>query len=134
MSQAPFIRAARIGLRFSTSRGHLAVEDMFQLTLKDLDAVGQTIIARLERSSSKSLLANPDKSASKANDEDNLRLDIIKVIIDIKQTENAEAARRLTNKRQKDLIAEILEKKRLGAMEDKSIEELEKELASLSDD
>ena len=125
-----FIQAAKSKLRFTTTRGQLTVEDLFDLNLKSLDAVGQVIIAELKPGSS-SLLENPDPRVSAATTESELRLEIIKFVIETKQTENKAALAASLNRRQREFLEGLKEKRQIDAMESLTIEEINAQLAAL---
>ena len=125
-----FIKAARTKLRFIAETGHLNVEDLFDLSLKSLDAVGQKIIADIKPSGS-SLLENPDPKVSAASAENELRLEIIKFVIETKQTENKAAAAASLNRRQREFLEGLKEKRQIDAMESLTLEEIDAQLAAL---
>lgn len=131
MSNDSFIQASRLKLRFNTTRQQgIAVEDLWNLTLKSLDEIGQTVIAAIKPGQS-SLLSNPDPKVNAVNAENELRLEIIKTIISTKEAENSAAVSKAANERRKEMLTELLQKKQIGALEEKSIEQLKAELAAL---
>lgn len=125
-----FIKATRAKLRFNTGRGQLTTEDLFELTLKDLDRVGQAIIAELKPGST-SLLENPDPKVSAASAENDLRLEIIKFVIATKQEENKAAVAASLNRRQREFLVSLKEKRQIDAMESLTVEEIDAQLAAL---
>jgi hypothetical protein len=125
-----FLSASRKQLRFATAKGYIATDDLWQLSLKDLDAIGQRVIAETP-SGTVSLLENPDPKINKSKVENNLRLEVIKEVIRIKQDENkAEAAAR-SKTQQKVMLLDLIERKKVGSLESKSLEELEAALAAI---
>ena len=125
-----FIQAAKSKLRFTTTRGQLVVEDLFDLNLKSLDDVGQFVIAELKPGSS-SLLESPDPRVSAATTENELRLEIIKFVIETKQTENKAARAASFNRQQREFLEGLKEKRQIDAMESLTIEEIDAQLAAL---
>jgi hypothetical protein len=125
-----FIQAAKSKLRFTTTRGQLTAEDLFDLNLKSLDAIGQAIIAELKPGSS-SLLENPDPRVSAVSAENDLRLEIVKFVIDTKQTENKAAVAASLNRRQREFLEGLKEKRQIDAMESLTVEEIDAQLAAL---
>ena len=131
MSNQAFIEASRRQLRFNSTRHQgITVEDLWKLTLKALDEIGQIVIGSLKQETT-SLLENPDPKVNAANVENELRLEIVKTIIAIRQDENKAAVATAANNRRKEMLTELLQKKQIGALEEKSIEELKAELAAL---
>jgi len=127
----PFIVASKTKLRFPSGRGHLQVDDLWDLSLKDLDAMAVSIDASLAKTGGKTFLENPDRRVSAERDEQALRLDLLKLVIEIKQNENKErrakselAARRL-------FLEGLKEKKQISQLESLSVEEIDAQLAAL---
>jgi hypothetical protein len=125
-----FLAASRRQLRFTTSRGHITTEDLWSLSLQSLNSIGQFVIANL-KPGTESLLENPDERATQAEEDEKLRLEIIKAVIKIKQDENKAKLAESTKASQRQFIKELLEKKKIGAMESMSEEELQAQLAAL---
>jgi hypothetical protein len=125
-----FIEASRKQLRFVAGNGHLTVEDLWSLSLKNLDSLAVGIYSRLMDQRT-SFLANPDPKANAAAKDDEMRLEILKVIIDLKQTENKAAADASAKKAQRAFLSNLLEKKKIDALEGLSVEEIEAQLAAM---
>jgi hypothetical protein len=131
MSNTAFIEASRRQIRFSSTRHqNITTEDLWKLPLKSLDEIGQIVIGSLKQETT-SLLENPDPKVNAANVENELRLEVVKTIIAIRQDENKAAFAKAANDRRKEMLNELLQKKQIGALEEKSIEELKAELAAL---
>ena len=130
MSETAFITASRRQLRFTSGRGLLSTEDLWSLSLKSLDALGQVIIAETKPTSG-SLLTNPDPKINAAKEDNELRLEIIKTVIKVKEEENAANLAAAGNRRRKELLTQILETKKIEEIGGKSIKELEAEIAAL---
>lgn len=114
--------ANRIGLRFVTPRGNLSTEQLWQLSLNELDGMAVALEADYKESGKKSFLVK--KSAKDTTTK--LRFDIVVDIL----TTKVEEAETLANARDnKEFNAKIdmliLEKKEAG-LKEKSIAELEK--------
>lgn len=125
-----FIQAAKSKLRFRTETGHLTVEDLFDLSLQSLNRIGQVIISELKPGST-SLLENPDPRVSAATAENELRLEIIKFVIETKQSENKAAVAASLNRRQREFLEGLKEKRQIDAMESLTLEEIDAQLAAL---
>lgn len=122
-----FLEATRRQLRFATSKGAINTEDLWQLSLKSLDQIALAIDAKIQPHK-KSFLDNPDPKASREQADNELALEILKEVIRIKQDENRAALEANNKARQKEFLKSLIEKKRIGAMEELSIEELEAKL------
>lgn len=125
-----FTLASRKKLRFNTSRGQLSAEDLWDLNLKSLDNIGQSVITELKPGAG-SLLENPDPKTNAAQVDNEIRLEIIKAVIGVKQEENKASLAAAGNRRRKEMLQQILETKKIDQLGDKSIEELQAEIAAL---
>lgn len=119
-------QAAMIGLRFTTTKGSLSVEQLYHLT--------QTDLTNAIRNQKKVLKKNDDDDLgfldanTKVDATEQLRFDILKDVY-ITKKEAAEAARNLLEKKANNQkIMELIQKKKEGAMENLTVEQLEKML------
>jgi len=126
-----FEHASRTGLRYTSKRGYLSTEDLWNLPLNhssgiDLENVAVTADTELEKSGGKRF------TSSKITDPlPELRMDIIKHIIGIKLAEKATAASATANKAQKQKVLAAIAGKEDDALAGKSIEELKALAASM---
>ena len=125
-----FVAASRLQLRFSTSKGSLSVDDLWSLSLKSLDALAIGIDAALKPSQT-SFLENPDTKQDLAVQADTLRLEILKVVIAIKQDENKAKLAESTKQSQREFLLKLRDKKKLEALEGLTAEEIEAQLVAL---
>lgn len=109
-----FEKASRIKLRYSTNRGVLSVEDLWDLSLEQLDPIAINLNKRLKESQTESFI----KTRTKDTTELELKFNIVKHIIDVKLQEQEERT--------------VAAKKQDAELESKSYEELAKELEALS--
>ena len=126
-----FEKAARTKLRFETNRGMISAEQLFELPLTssdgfDLDSVALAIDDKRE-ATTKSFVAvtNPE------NKTEELRLDIVKRVIEVKQEEIAEAKMQVDRKAKRQKILEALEAKEGEELSGMSKAKLLKELKAL---
>jgi hypothetical protein len=121
-----FEKAARAKLRFPY-KGSITVEDLWDLSVTELDGIFKTLNRQVKAIKEESLL---DKRTI-ADETLELQINIVKHIVAVKQTENEvrQAAREKAVRKEK--LLEILARKKDGELEGKSIAELEAELASL---
>lgn len=125
-----FLEASRRKLRFTTSKGVASVEDLWVLPLKNaglcLDAIAIELHNKLEATGKISFVTEV-----KADDTLQLQFDIVKKIIDIRLEERKAADDAQKRRALKDKISEILAHKQDAAWNEKSVEELQAELAKL---
>lgn len=127
-----FERAVRAKLRFETTRGALSTEQLLDmpLTARDgfsLDETAQAVAARLEAVQTKSFVkVTPNKVAA----ENELRLEILKHVIESKLADQKAAETRVANEERRRQLLDALaakEGEELAGMDKKSIlKELEK--------
>lgn len=127
-----FEKASRLKLRFDTDRGPMATEDLWDLPLTS--ATGKTnldnIAVGLHISLSTSNLSFVNTSA--VVDEGNqLKLAIVKHIIDVRLAENAARATERDNAAKKQNLLALIVKKEDAALEGYSLEDLRKMADSL---
>lgn len=125
-----FVTATRRKLRFATTRGDLTIEDLWDLSLKDLDRIA-VVTAKAIEPSAVSFLENPDPKKDRITEENTLRLEILKEVIRVRQDENKSALEASKKATQKRFLTELLEKKKMDALEGLSLEDIEKQLAEL---
>lgn len=125
-----FLKASRIKLRFSTTRGVLSVEDLWDLKLEELDALAKSLNKAVKASAEESFI----KKTSAADKVTELSFEIVKEVIRVK-LEEQEARKLAADKRAKRAqIMELIEKKETEALGGKSLEELKKELEVLENE
>lgn len=126
-------KAAKKKLRFSTNRGSLPVEQLFDLPKEE---IRQLVIKAREdarkssgeiNDSELSFLDSPAKA--KATD-DELRFEILKDIYLTKKSAEEKAQKKAEAKRNNQKLLDIIARKQDEALEKKSIKELEKMLES----
>lgn len=123
-----FEKAAKCKLRFASTKGQLSVEDLFDLSLESLDNIAKNVNRQLKAETEESFIEKKSKSSTELE----LKLEILKSIIATKiatQEANRKRAETLAKKSQ---ISEILMKKEVGDLENKSVEELKKMLEEVS--
>lgn len=123
-----FEKASRIKLRYSTNRGVLSVEDLWDLSLEQLDSIAINLNKRLKESQTESFI----KTRTKDTTELELKFNIVKHIIDVKLQEQEERTVAAEKKAKRQKILDLMAKKQDAELESKSYEELAKELEALS--
>ena len=121
-----FEKASRVKLRYSTNRGVLSVEDLWDLSLEQLDPIAINLNKRLKESQTESFIK------IRTNTELELKFNIVKHIIDVKLQEQEERIVAAEKKAKRQKILDLMAKKQDAELESKSYEELAKELEALS--
>jgi hypothetical protein len=116
-----FKEASKQKLRFSTNRGSLTTEQLWDLSLTDLDALAVSLEEEHKESGKKSFLTTrsvKDKTAK-------LRFDVVLEVLSTK-VEDTEAAREaLENKEHNKKIIALIQDKKDESLKNKSIKQLE---------
>lgn len=118
--------AVRNKLRFPF-KGMISVEDLWDLSVLNLDTVFKALNSQVKQSKEESLL-DTKTEADKIID---VQIEIVKYIVSVKQEEKIAREKAVENKAQKQKIMSIIAEKKDAALHDSSIEDLEKMLAEL---
>ena len=108
-------------------KGLISVEDLYDLTARELDSVFKTLNAQIKRSQEESLLT----TKSKEDETLLVQIEIVKHIFDTKMAEAEAAQQNKERKEKKQKIMEIMAEKKDKALHDMSIEELQAMLEDL---
>jgi hypothetical protein len=121
-----FEQAGRRKLRFGY-RGQFSVEDLWDLSVEDLDSIYKKLRASQREMETESLLNKRDSKASVLN----LQVGIVKYIVTTKLTEAEAVKVKASNRMRKQKILEIISAKQDQDLESKSVEDLSKLLDEL---
>ena len=121
-----FEYAVRNKVRFPF-KGMISVEDLWDLSLTNLDSIYKTLNKQVEQSEEESLLS----TSANVNTELEVKIAIIKHIVSVKLTEKENAEKAADKKAQKQKIMSIIATKENEALQNSSIEELNKMLDEL---
>lgn len=127
--------ATRKKLRFPSLKGELTVEQLWDLPLSsrvglDLDNIAKAVNKDLKAEEEDSFVktsTNPQRGDLQ------LKLDILKHIIAVKQEDAERATRRQVNAQERQKLQELLARKNDQELEGLSKEEIEKKLAALDE-
>jgi hypothetical protein len=128
-----FLKAARSKLRFTTSKGHLTAEDLFDLPLTsqtgktNLDDLAKGLYHRLKNEEEVSFV----ESNPKEDSYDRVCLEIVKAVIAIKIDERKAASAAAEKAATRQKIMALMDQKKDAALSEKSLEELTELLKSL---
>ena len=121
--------AVRQKLRFVTSRfSGVSVEDLFDLSLRELDDVAKGINRQINAEKEESFLSE-NKNAVRVDLE--LKLEIVKHIIGVKETEKAERVATQTKAAERQKLIDALAEAEQREQQAKTPEQLRAELAAL---
>lgn len=127
-----FEQASRLALRFPTARGEISTEQLWGLPLDStvkpsLNSIALEVDAELSTTATKSFVA----TVSPNNKVLNLKMDILKHVIKIKQDENAAKETRQVNATKRRALEDALARKQAEKIDSASEEELQAQLAAL---
>lgn len=127
-------KATRLKLRFSSPQGLLSVEDLWDLpltsnrnTLANLNSIAKDVSKQLKAEGEEDFV-NPKSGADEVLQ---LKLDVVKHVIQIRQAENEAAKAVADRKEKKARLLELIQRKQDQALEGKPLEELQEMLSSL---
>lgn len=129
--EALFIKATRQSWRFSSVKGLISTEQVWQLPLQsrdgfDLDSVAKAVNAEVKQQAEESFV-----TPTKTDDTSRQKLELVRYVINVKIAERDAAANAKAKAEEKQKILDILGKKADAALEAASEEELRKRLAEL---
>lgn len=127
--------ATRNQFRFSSNKGELSVEQLWDLDLKnksgfDLDSIAKAINKELKAETEESFVnisPNPKKKPLEQ------KLDVVKYIIEVRMEEEKKAKERAARKDKREKLMRAIADKQDRALSDASLEELQRELAAIED-
>lgn len=102
-------------------RGFISVEDLWDLSVEDLDKIFKSLKSQQRNASEESLL----QAVSKEDKELNNKIEIIKIIVADKLAASDRAKKAAAQRMQNQRILEIMADKQDAALKEKSVEELQ---------
>lgn len=108
-------------------KGSISVEDIWDLPVTELDSIFKTLNVKAKQAQEESLL----KSKTKEDEETAIKIQIIRYIVGVKQTEAAASEKAKKNKEMKQRLLEIKatrEDKRLEGLSDADLDKMIAEL------
>ena len=124
MTKIKFKNAIKNKFRYPFN-GQISTEDLFDLSLKQLDAVYANLNAELEKTKKSSLLADSTEETEKRETLED-KLEIVKEIFDDKQKENEAKLDAAKEKERRQTIIRIIEEKENDSLKNMSIDDLKK--------
>ena len=123
-----FEYASRNKVRFPF-KGMISVEDLWDLSLTNLDSIYKTLNKQVKQSEEESLLS----TKASVDTELEVQIAIVKHIVSVKLTEKEAAEKASAKKAQKQKIMSIIATKQDEALQNSSIDDLKKMLDELGD-
>lgn len=117
-----FEKASKMKLRFSTTKGVLSTEDLWDLSLESLDKIAKNLYKQIKESEEISFISEKSSEDTLAS----IKLEIVKFVITFKMDEAKEKKLRAEKLALKKRIADEISKKKDNKISEMSIEELEK--------
>lgn len=111
-------------------RGFISVEDLWDLSVEDLDKIFKSLKSQQRNASEESLL----QAVSKEDKELNNKIEIIKIIVADKLAASDRAKKAAAQRMQNQRILEIMADKQDEELKSKSLEELKSMLTAEVDD
>jgi hypothetical protein len=131
-----FSYATRNKLRFTSVRGELTVEQLWDVPLRSKDDFNLNIIAKGANEELKA--ANEENFVETTKTPSHMRfeltLEIVKHIIEVKLGEEEKAKKRAENKKEKEQLLAALVEKQAGKLSEMSEQQLRKRIAALETD
>lgn len=121
-----FEYAVRNKIRFPF-KGMISVEDLWDLSLTNLDSIYKTLNKQVKQSEEESLLSEKES----VDTELEVQIAIIKYIVDVKKKEKEAKDKAAEKKAQKQKIMSIIASKENEALQNSSLEDLKKMLEEL---
>ena len=125
--------ATRKAFRFQSQKGPLTVEDLWNLPLSkgtaNLNDIAISINRRIKASAEESFVAVAGQK--RVDSDDVVMLEILKHIISVRQAEDEARATAQAKAEQRRKLQELIDRKKEGELEGKSIEELQQMVDSL---
>lgn len=122
-----FENALKKGFRYPSNKGLITTEDLFCLSLNDLNEIAKKINKKIKTSDEESFIPGPNFETSN----DSKLLDVVKHIINIKLSEQSSNVLEKANAEKKQKILSLINKKNEESLENMSKEELEKMLENI---
>lgn len=124
-----FEQASRLKLRFETNRGFLSTEDLWDLSLTSLDSIYRVINKKLKEETEESLIT----TRSKSNKELDLKVEILKHVVKVKQEEAELKKARQERLNELELLCNLKQEKQMDALKGMDLESLNKRIAELEE-
>jgi len=120
-----FMQASKMGVTFNF-KGTITVNDLWDLSQKDLDKIYRDLTAEQRAVSGDSLMEE-----RKANTELEVKIEVVKAVFEQKKQDAADNLARAKNKERKERLKELLDKKQDEQFSSLPVEEIQKMIDEL---
>ena len=129
-----FEYATKNKLRFTSDRGQLTVEDLWDMPLRSKNGFDLNAIAKNASKTVKNLSEDNfvDNVRTPGVERSEMALDIIKYVIEVKLTEEANDKKKADNKIEREKLMAILAEKQDGKLSKLTEDEIQKRIAALT--
>jgi hypothetical protein len=130
-----FAYATRNKLRFSSVKGELTVEQLWDVPLRSRDDFNLNVVAKAANKAWKDLAEESfvETARTPEHDRREVTLEIVKCVIDARLAEEEDAKKRADNKVKKEKLLGILAEKQDGKLSSLSEKELQRQIAELDE-
>lgn len=125
-----FEKAAKQKLRFETSKGLLATEDLFDLSLNSLDTLAKATNKKLKEESEESFIT----TKTTKNTENELKLELLKYVIEYKINLAERSKARADRRAELEVLETLVREKKVEAVKSMSIDDIQKKILELQED
>lgn len=135
MAKNLFEYATRNKLRFSSSKGELNIEQLWDVPLRSTDGFNLNAIAKNVNKAMKDAAEDNYVDSVKTPSHSKLELmfETVKFVIDTKLEEEAASKRRAENKKEREMLLEALAEKQKGELSEMSVSALKKRIEALKE-
>jgi len=128
-----FEYATRNKIRFTSMRGEMSVEQLWDVPLRSKDGFDLDAVAKAANKSLKALTEESFVSTERtpAHEKAELTLEIVKHVIQVKLAEEAAAKKRADNRVEREKLLKILAEKQEGKLSELTEKELQKRINAL---
>ena len=116
----PFLLATKKQLRFNTTRGQLSVEDLWVIPLEALDSLAVSLDEAVAKASRKSFIS----TAKKRGNDDTLRFEVVKAVIDARLEDAEKAKARASRSAEAAFLKKAMQEKATNAILGLSADEM----------
>lgn len=120
-------QALKLKLRFNTQKGNLSVEDLWDLSLNQLNTIAKNLNRSLKQESEEDFLDEKPEASKIVK----LQFDIVLDVLNTKKEEKKAAEMKEENAARKQQLLTLLEKKQLQSLENLSEAELLEKIQAL---
>ena len=124
-----FEKATRKKLRFQAPVGLITTEDLWDLTLPQLNSIAKDLNKKIKASEEEDFLDEP--KAGVEEDTTKLAFDVVLFILETKKKEKEDREQATERKQKKDQLLALLAEKQTAGLRELSEEELKKKIEEL---